>query len=190
MTKREIAALACKILALYIWVTAIRVFGAGLTSLGFSIYQGRWQPELGILDFVLPLAFYGGIGLIPWLQAERLASYMVPGTAVQAPEAQEAKVIQTDIEPIAFSVVGLFILAGAIASAVGLLVRILYEVRTGWQSFEIYSGQTYQDAAMTAARLVIGLWLLLGSGGFARFLDRVRDLGKADVDDSIDESQD
>lgn len=185
MTKREIAVLACKILAIYVALQAVSPLAYGVVSLGDAILRGRWEVQVGqILALILAIVPYVVIGTILWWQANRLATHMVSGmTEAQAPE---VKVIETDIQPIAFSVVGLLILAEAFASAVSLLSTVLYQ---NWRSL-LASVTLYNDAVETVTRLAVGLWLLLGSRGLAKFLNRVRGLGTADSDDILDETQD
>ncbi len=177
MSKREIAALACRILALYAFIQA-------LASIGFvpwmivraSETAGLLKSVLYVLMGVLPFTLCTGAGIVLWVQAQRIGGRMLSG--LDDPEA-EMKVVPFDLQVIAFSVVGLALLVQTVPRLVSTFWMLLY-ARAKWppELQEIYRVRVdWKNAITMVVRLGLGLWLLLGARGLVGFLRKVRTAG-------------
>ena len=157
MTKRDVAMLACKIVALY-------AFYYSTVWLGFLVHS----LSMGIIPAALSLVF----GIILWHKAERIADRMV-GTSE---EVVSVKFNSEDILAIAFSVVGLVIILSAIPSIFSLVLQY-------WLSDDLSRAAVFASAQRQAMmviyflEIIVGAWLLLGSRGFVRLIKSVRTVG-------------
>ncbi len=171
MTRHQVAALACKILGIYAIVKALgmplqflivplrmvfRGVGGGtniLTLIGASA------------SFVLLIVF----GILLWRLADRLAGCMTSGAEVPS---VEERLRGADLQRIAFSVVGLFVLAHAIPEIPQLAYLLSAETQYG--EMEIFAKA---QIGRLVAKLVIGFGLFFGSRALVGLLNRLRTAG-------------
>lgn len=172
MTRREIAQLACKILALFVLCQALGYLYQTVAFLVFEI-SSMIRGGLSTSSFGPNMAFASiGVGMlllsyILWWQSSRIGSRMVAAdpTPVTASSLDQASVFS-----IAMSVVGAFIAIKTLPELVGTLV-FLRGVR---------SSQYLPDAHMQVrlwtgvAKLMLAIWLLFGSRGIVNVIRRVR----------------
>lgn len=161
MTKREIAVLVCKIFGIYTFLLAVQGLTTGLFMLPTHPY-----------GYTIPLFILLILGYIFFFKPDSIGKYMVS-------EEKESKikfeVDYEDIQKIAFSVIGLFILASAIPRVFGAILQIL--------TIQIYQRDNYPFWLRTSSlieavlRLGIGLWLFLGSRALVEFLRKIREAG-------------
>jgi hypothetical protein len=140
MGQREIAALVCKILAIYAVVIALPHLGEVFYAYGSATAAGVVVGEL--VTFVLLV----GVGVALWQNADRLAGSMVPPLADTS--AARPTTGGADILTIAFSILGLFVLTQAIPNIAGILISLFGQIIPGWQL--MYQGWQlmYQGSAL------------------------------------------
>lgn len=193
MTKKEIVLLACKLFALLIIVTSfiqiITLFphlvldlrSSSLVNKSEAIFH--WYVNL----FSSTIAIILGIAI--WHFAGKLAEKT--GISFGADEKISALSIE-DIKTVAFSVVGLVLVVRAIPKLSVQIVKYVFlkfdayaylydmaKIKSDWCYDNIYS----------VIELCLGVWLLFGSRGIAKFIIKMRDIksdkdkekGKADI---------
>jgi hypothetical protein len=169
MTSRGIAVLAFRVLALLAVLAAI---GPGARILPTMVLTWPYDSERGspllmaaslVAPIVLPLVFAG----VLWLGADRLAQKVIHDAGAATSLSYEA------LQGLAFSVIGVFILALAIPD----LAKLVYYY---WQLTVPGGVQVGTDVDRKAAvigttvHLAVGLWLLFGTAGLANLLRRMR----------------
>lgn len=166
MTKREIAALSCRILALY---TAIGAFSS-LTQF-FTIatgFGGITRPDVnGALLSLLPGAIHLLVAGALWFFADSLGASMAG-----APDQQNAHVATHDFRSVAFSVLGAFFLVGATANLAATAIQVILPISFG--SSQFFPAELMRNLVTFA----LGLWLLLGARGVTRWIASLRNLGR------------
>ena len=193
MTKHEIAALACKILAIYAVIIALGSLPVSLqfATSGFSsnvsrfsqLLQKPWTLVVALAPFILQTSS----GVFLWMFADSIALAMVGETRIPPQiSPQQTKLRSSDLQIVAFSVVGLLTLVEGISRISHIATNYLFVTTTGAASTRVYFRESMMATAATAViQMIIGLWLLFGSRGLVRVLKSVRDVG---LDHPNDES--
>ncbi len=158
MTKREIAILSFKVLSLY---TVIRV----IDQLQYVFYLFANEPVLeNLLTKIIPPLLLILCAALLWFLAPFLASSVFKSVAVE----NESVASLVDIQTVAFTVVGLFLLASALPELVNALII----------SFTLWVVGSKQALIHTIILLFLkvglGLWLLFRSRGLVNFLRSVQ----------------
>jgi len=164
MTKREIFVVALKLFGIYLLVRsieALRAMGYFFVATFTSGPQGRWF----FLGDILPLLFYlgGAYCLIKWAEpiAVRLSG------KEEAPEVK-AVVEKDSLQQIAFSAVGVFIIAAALPR----ISQTVANLSVQWSELEIL--RIWAAIVGLALQLGIGLFLFFGSKGLAGLLKKLK----------------
>ena len=176
MTKREIAALACKILGIYAIITALRHLVNIVGPLAFfGVGEPSWEIKVVLLiaASIIPFALLTGFGLFLWFQADRIAGYMISGEESQIVNFQTSF---TDVQAIAFSVVGLLLLAEVVPDIAAIISNLSIRTQSPEIQMTVNAG-TRSLIISLVVRLVIGLWLFFGSRGLVGLLRLTRESG-------------
>jgi len=172
MTKHEVAALACKILGIYFIVGALSGFGYAVTMM-VEHFSGMREGEIGNL-WLAALVGSGLMmvfGILLWFLADRVAARMVPERGSLA---VESRTTGADIQAIAFSVVGVFVLARFFPRLTQLIVNL--SVLADYDRAQL-DARTKAMIGELIVQLAIGLWLLFGSRGIVGLLKTARGVG-------------
>lgn len=178
MTRLEIATLACKILALWLFAQAVILgvrVGPTLVSAVLSVFGPRGFQDAPLWMVVwggFPVLGYLAMGLFLWFRAAGLARRMV--TDDPAP-ATRADITEEGVMAVAFAAVGVFVLASVFPG----IAWSLYQRSAARDSVGVYRpGGEWQPALCShAIGLGLGLWLLLGSRGIAKVVRWARRAG-------------
>lgn len=165
MTKHDIAKLACKLLGLY---TIVNSIGG---TMSFLAYLPIWKLEnantlSNMWPSYLQFVVWAMVGLILWFQADSFADAMGFDNGIHdEPQTVSASEIQT----IAFSVIGLTFLASSLPRAASLIGQF-YMVQ------QKFSGPLLHvdKIAEAVVQFVVGLTLFLGSNGLVGLLKSLR----------------
>lgn len=175
MSKREIAVLACKILSIYTIIKAITVLFYFAQSFGF-FFRGQQEAFRfalwligGLLPFVLLIIF----GILLWYLSDQLAARMISDTVTSE---SNPKIVSTHIQAIAFSVIGLFVLAEALPRLTRIIIALSIRPLNMQNQQLIHADKIAQIGALFV-QLAIGFWLLLGSRRLVNILKTVREAG-------------
>lgn len=160
MTKREIAALACRLMAVYLIISGLSVFESSLIQF-FYVFRPSSVPAFpggGVaLLYLAPCVIYVIVAFALWTGADILAALMVKGDDFDAGQ----PVAAPDLQAVAFSVVGLYL-------AVQALPRLVQHVGNLMWNDNIASSATTRVGEATSFSLilsilvqfVLGVWLL------------------------------
>ena len=173
MTRLEIATLACKILAVWMFVqTALTAYSLVHMFVGLLIGvfgTGRFGADVAAAGLasihVLVLLL---IGLLLWFQASTLAARMVSDdpTPVTRPDITEEAVLA-----VALAAVGVFALIRVVQSLATRIIGMSLAEET-WAS-----PRWQADFWSSMIGLALAIWLIFGSRGIARFVLWVRTAG-------------
>lgn len=177
MTGREIAYLGCRLIAIY-WALNVIYSAAGLVesllllssgALGKDATQsGAFLLHNGVL---IALYLFLAVGL--WIGAKPLAQRIAPGST-SLPE--NRNITLREVQAIAFSAVGLFILIGALPK----LGAEIYKTYLLGKTFDVPPVASLREKTypfQLALELFFGLALFLGGRGFGGWLFWFRELG-------------
>jgi hypothetical protein len=179
MTKREIAALICKVLGIYAFIGALNslpfVFMPAVTSM-VNASSGATPTDsatrLGAIINALPVVLHILAGLFLWLGADNLARRMVKDADTVA-----QSVIGQEVQIVAFSSLGLFTLLQAVPR-VGQIVTNFYILsQQDALMRREFKGLTAPDIVGLLIQLALGLWLLFGTSGLVKMLQSFRSVG-------------
>lgn len=174
MTKRELAALACKVLGLYAFISALNWLPVALMPILTGGAMGaqaarHWMLIVNALPGVLLI----NAALILWFGADALACWMV-----KEPDAPLPLVtVGTEAQVIAFSCLGL----GSLLQAVPHIGQIITKLYISQQDALIqpdFKGMAAPDIIALLLQTLIGLWLLFGAAGLARLIGSFRHIGE------------
>lgn len=193
MTKREIASLGCKLLAIYALIQAAQTAQMPLSWAAIYWVDGGGSfgsPDVSIAKIVvtaLPCATILGVSLGLWLCSEMLAREMTKGEVTTS---QTAPLNGREVRSIAYSVVGVFCLSQAAIQGVRLL-SIVVERSSEWQqSSSLRATNLFGEFSTFLVQLFIGSWLFFGARGLARLPYALRNAGRdAEPDDQTSSAQ-
>jgi hypothetical protein len=166
MTRREVAALALRLAALY---SSFRAVDA-CSFLFFNLYafrsivgsQTMWMLYVG--QFMLPALMYGAIAAILWFRADKLAVWFLS----RIPDDPTVfSLAAAEVQTIAFSIIGVYLVAAGIASLMFGLSAIALDSGAG-------AASAGSNLVGGVTQLAIGLFLFLRGHGRAVLWDRIR----------------
>jgi hypothetical protein len=169
MTKREIAALACRLLAIYALIGAfdlMAAFAALVVSESMSPgFVGAPVPNalVTLIPAEIRLLVAGAL----WFFADGLAASMA-----DAPDHPKAHIVSADFRSVAFSVLGAFFLVGATANLAAMAIQVILPISVG--SSQFFPAELMRNLVTFA----LGLWLLLGARGIVRGVASLRNVGR------------
>lgn len=188
MTKREVAVLACKVLAIYALLDAIKYAGYYLFQpLPFMFAEG--------LDYVKALAWSVGllsplieiaIGLWLWNKAGVVAAWMTGHDLQDNQYEPDAKPVRADlvaVQAVVFASLGVWALIGVVPHLISHVGWLIYDVASRTGSFgETLRSYSHGDALADVVTIAIGLWLIFDGSGLAQLLTRLRYAGLQPVE--------
>jgi len=186
MTKRELAALACKILALWVFYVCIRVLG--YLILPFVGTPSGWTVEGVLRQIVLVVGPSLGVfvfALLLWKGADRLAGQMVDDDPTPI---GFAKVDYSGLLTVAIMVLGVVLVTVAIASIISSVMSAALYRQIEKKELPL-RGVEYGVELSQIINLLVGMWLILGTKRIVRFLGRARTMGLDKGPDEPSESQ-
>lgn len=162
MNKRELAGLACKILGVYLIIQGITVIAnilvTALTNPNQSI------PISNVLSSFILLILFGSLlwGCSDWLAA------FIAGGAGEAKEQDGSGITPNDVQRIAFSVLGLYLLGKALPNLLSVMGSFLslYHFALNLQLLTML--------AHPIIEFLVGLGIFLGSSGLVNLLSFLR----------------
>lgn len=168
MQKEQIVGIAVRLFAVFLAIYVLR-YSSGVIS-----YIAKST------DYVIGLPFLAVIVLFPllaalllWLFPLSVASRLIPD--IKAKEPPKA-LSGSEAELIAFSVLGLWVLASAVPDVFNW-VTFVYLMKSSGAGRAELSPDNIGNIVATVIELVIGFWLLFGSRGVIVVVKRMRHAG-------------
>ena len=182
MSKRDIASLACKVIAVFLILQAISVM-ANLLSFYVSlpVIMGMAERE-PLVNMIFPYIFFLISGILLWIFSDKLAILMVKEEE-DSETAASMSIKGTDIERILFSVLGLYFMAHSLPYIVSMLTNMY------WMSdIPQASMRVLPDALGKITQFIMGLAIFLGSQGLVGLLKTVRSIGIKQAEEANQEN--
>lgn len=176
MPIKDLARLSCRVLAVYTLVQAIQSLNhfAVLPVSMMERFPSGVTALMAMAAFIPPILLFA-LAVVLWFRADRFAGDMVSGKNTPG---ESTAVGGEDVQVIAFSAVGVLVLAGAVPELFQFVSSLILQKSFQYHPFsETVSVYTLSRAIGLAVRLVIGLWLLLGARGLAGFIKTLREAG-------------
>jgi Ca2+/Na+ antiporter len=165
MTKKEIVSLSLKLAGIYCLIKAIPyvdlvISAVGLRSLGFMFML------LQITPFVLLLLF-GAYLIFSSKLPSKMASSMIQ-------EEKTTSFTFQDIQVLAFSIIGVWLISCAFPYFIYAIVRIV-EHSTSQQSVSVFRDSNIISQIVTGVfKLALGIYLFSGSKGLAKLWQKLQ----------------
>jgi len=170
MSKHDAAKLACRIMAVWVFVQLAVDLTVTLTVMISIVLAGETQHLLQFLMSalsLLPLAIRIAVGVLLWCKADFIASHMTADITDSNTEI-DARFASTDILQIALPLIGFLILTTGLshlANFISIAIRSTELSASPWTESGLYS---------TILIFALATWLILGSRGIANTIARLR----------------
>ncbi len=188
MTKHEIAKLSCRIVALCVFALVLPYFSQlpFLVALMVEMFRGEqsWYGIPQMLGFGGMVAVQIGFALLLWFKAATVARWMAGDDPQDDPADAGAVVdrpVMCEVQAVAFTVLGLLILAQAAPKLMHFSLRITWkpEYDQFWDT-SFLSAEAAAGLAAIITEMVFGLCLLFGGRRLAKWLFSLRKVGLKD----------
>ena len=187
MTKREIAALACRILALLGFINSFHLAGRALVLLASYVQslnvigfpESPWVPIAGASPWATLLIFSAFL----WTRADFIATQMAPHD-----EAKTVLELNVSAQQFAVWILGIYALLDGLPRAMQVAFRFLgYSWRQSIDQRDwSVSGP---DLLAVSVEVGLGLWLVFGSASFVKLFGYLQRAGR-DLEPSRQETED
>jgi len=167
--KEQIVGLAVRLFALFLGVYVLR-YGSGLIP--YLADSSTFTISLTYLILVVLCPVLAAVLL--WMFPLTIAAKLIPDIKKQEPP---KAIDSAEIEVVAFSILGLWVLANAIQDAFHWATYV-YIIKNSVTPKVELTPENIGNIVATVVELVIGLWILFGSKGVIGFLRRMRYAGR------------
>ena len=168
MTKEQIVGLGVRLFAIFLALYTLR------QAPGLMAFAKMSPPDYATLWVVAVLTIiFLLVAILLWCLPLTVARKLIP--KVERKKKAGALSI-SEIQVMAYSVVGLWVLTTAISDAVHWTVFV-YRVKSMDAGYVQLSPQNIGDIVATVVELVIGFWLLFGAKGLIGIIRRARQAG-------------
>jgi len=167
MTKEQIVALAVKLFAVFLLIYGLGQL-ASIIPLSYydNISVGAWITIAGLG------LFFAGIILFLWFFPLFISRKLLPSDEVKEGESIASV---KDIDVIAFSILGLWVLASAVPDMVYWI--LMWMTVLSKSSGDAMLTEQVINTTVTVLEIIIGVWLLVGARGLRGLLRRMRYAG-------------
>jgi hypothetical protein len=185
MTQREIARLACKVLAIWALFDALKaasMLGRLADSVVTSVRDG-WNAQRAIFDMAFVIWPIAQVIAAVWLwrRAGVVAAWMT-GHDLQdepdEPDVSPRKANLDEVQSVVLSSLGVWMLLQTIPNAVHVIAVFLLAWSTSTKTTIDYaSSWVSTNVWVWTAQFVLGIWMIFGASGIVRMLKRFRYVG-------------
>jgi hypothetical protein len=165
ITRHDVASLAVRILGIYIAVQGLQLLGM-LVSFGFRVSSVT-------STYAIAFIIYEAIAAVMILMAGRFGMWLLP-KAVMLPNTSPESSASTDLQPVAFAVIGVLLAFWAAPEILSALWRNTYTYRSSQIAFREPAQDLMLSLFRPVVQFVLGAWLFFGSKGLARYWRRIR----------------
>lgn len=165
MPKEQVVGIAVRLFAIFLALETIRYASSLLP------YAASPPPNNISLGFIATLLFFPLLAaFLLWRFPLAVATNLIPDIKKQE---QHSSLGANDIQVIAFSVMGLWVLTTAIRD-IFYWVTFVYQIKNSGLGNPTLSPENVGNIVSTVVELVIGFWLLFGSKGLVGIIRRAR----------------
>ena len=166
MTKNETVGLSLRIASIFFVLSVLQKTVATIPEWN---RVGEVSTTAIVFMLIVPLMFAG----ILWKFAFYLSKILLPPTT---PTAEDIRWSLADIETTAFTIIGIYVLSGAIPD--GFYLTSVFIQSSALKADLGQAPSITLRFISIVIKLIIGFWLLLGAKGLRDFLYKVRSAGK------------
>jgi hypothetical protein len=163
VTRHDVASLAVRILGIYIAVQGLQFLGM-LVSFGFRVSSVS-------STYAIAFIIYEAVAAVLILMAGRFGMWLLP-KAVMLPNTVPGSTAATDLQPVAFAIIGVLLAFWAAPEILSALWRNTY--RSGPIAFREPAQDLMLSLFRPGVQFVLGVGLFFGSKGLARYWRRIR----------------
>jgi hypothetical protein len=186
MTQREIARLACKVLAVWAIIDAFKYLHYSSRQIwalfeAWSSFSSSWGGTISSAITILLPFLQIAVGIWLWRRAGVVAAWMTGHNLQDEQDEPDVIHVPADldaVQSVVISMMGVWVLVDAVPALAGQLAALLPILDTGRSDFDDWANRS---AAMSLiwliSRLAIGIWLIFGAAGIVRMLKRIRYAG-------------
>jgi hypothetical protein len=162
MTKNDIAKLCFKLLAIYF---VMQIFYQCENIFAYLFYSNEMQEyqKANFINAILPPILFVIFGIILWFLAPKLANSVFK----PEPEDTKSKVPVENFHSVALSVAGLYLLMISLSAIIEFVVFNPKFAASGQDSLNSW-------IIIAGLKIVIGIWLILGSKGIVNAIRSLR----------------
>lgn len=178
MTKRDVGILVCRILAIFSLVQMLHYVPSFLALADPFFTSGPWSAAdvFMLVTQALPFFLFNMMAVFLWRKAGLISAWMLGHDLYDnqfEPETQPMRIRADDLQTVAFSALGLWLLIDAIPRAAAYATQIIY---TRSMTDTSVGGKviTMATSIDLAVRLILGLWLLFGARGLVGVVRTMR----------------
>ncbi|MBA7664853.1 hypothetical protein ES703_72917 [subsurface metagenome] len=176
MTKKEIVSLSLKLAGIYCLIMSLSYLSFAIMSVvSFLRGQGFWDMLTSITPFVLLLLSFTPVVLLLLFGVYLIFSSKLPSkmasSMIEGEEEQTTSFTFQDIQVLAFSIIGVWLLASAIPTFIQAIVRITALYSSSQQSIPVYFTSQIVAAVL---KLALGIYLFSGSKGLAKLWQKLQ----------------
>ncbi len=170
MTKKEIVSLSLKLAGIYCLIMSISYLSFAIMSARSALRQGFWDMLISITPVVLLLLSFTPVALLLLFGAYLIFSNKLPSKIASSMIQEEKTTCFTfqDIQVLAFSIIGVWLLSSAIPNFMYAIARITVS-STSQESVSVFSDSYFISRIGTAVlKLALGIYLFSGGKGLAK----------------------
>lgn len=166
MTKNETVGLAVRIAAILLIYSAVNKAVATI-----PVWNREGEVSTAAIIFMLlPLA----LAVVMWKCAFSFTKYLLPS---KTEDAEVSKWGLSDIQETAYTIIGVYVLSGAIPDGAYLFSVVIQGAALN-ANFGRSDSPIIARSIITTVKLIIGFWLMFGANGLCDFLRKVKTAGQ------------
>lgn len=185
INSKDLAYISIRVLSIYFFIQALLILSE---LINISVYNYMIFPNLGeennistlnlLFGTMAPFVILLAISIILWIFTDRISNYLLPSNN-DVRDGVESKTNIDEIQYIAFSIIGVFILANTLPQTFNLIPSILMLNDISFQLINTtYKIEIIFSFSVYVVKLLIGLGLIFGSKGLTGILKRIREFGR------------
>jgi hypothetical protein len=177
MTKKEIVSLSLKLAGIYCLIMAITRLNFAIMSAVSALRQGFWDMLISITPFVVLLLSFTPVVLLLLFGAYLIFSSKLPSKMASSMIQEEKTTSFTfqDIQVLAFSIIGVWLLSSTIPTFIQVIVRITVLYSASQQSVPVFrNSYIISQIVVPVLKLALGIYLFSGSKGLAKLWQKLQ----------------
>ena len=177
MTKKEIVSLSLKLAGLYCLIMAISRLGYPIPYVVSLLRrQGFWSMLISITPFVSLLLLLTPFVLLLLFGVYLIFSSKLPSKMASSmiPEEKTTSFTFQDIQVLAFSIIGVWLLSSEIPTLIRLIIQIKLMLPTFQQSVSVFQNSIYISQIIAAVlKIALGIYLFSGGKGLGKLWQKL-----------------
>ncbi|OEH86589.1 hypothetical protein BHU72_10025 [Desulfuribacillus stibiiarsenatis] len=173
VSMKSIAFMVIRVLSICFIVLGFRYLG-NVVTISLPSFMGMYDPNFNriLASLSIPVIVVFVFGIILWIFAERISSYLVLKEAKEEPTNIDIE----KIEPIAYSILGVLLLVFSIPEQIRYISQIAMMDKEFMNIPQIH-WPIYSSIVVEAIKIMLGLLLLLQANSIKKLVKKLREIG-------------